>query len=155
MSRVSDVEGCQVEQASQLVQAQLDTGAQAVRLSLGDTGRDPIERRAHIRQCRRAGFGGPTRQPGRLGQQGVDLLLGDVQTLEFVDRALHFPRAVDRRLDQQVDALQFGKDVVKRILESLACLLIYHQRNGHSSSSLTSADVLGEESHNVRPQIKA
>ena len=85
------VEWYQIEQASQLGQTQLDTGTQAVRLSFGDTGRDPIMRHAHVPPCRRAGFGGPTRQPDWLGQQCVDLLLGDIQTLEFVGRSLDFP----------------------------------------------------------------
>ena len=133
------VEGCQVEQASQFIEAQSDPGAQAVRLFFGDTGRDPIKRRAHIRQCRRARFGGPTRQPGRLGQQCVDLLLGDIQALEFVGRALHFPRAVDCRLDQQVDALQFGKDVMKRIRKALhACCHSRREMAQKDSTNLAS-----------------
>lgn len=66
--------------------------------------------------CRGHGFFGarPARQPGRRSQQGIHLVVANVEPLKALVPLLELPGAPHLEPDLQIDALEFGKYVLQR-----------------------------------------
>ena len=106
-----EIIGVQPEQAGQRMEAQFDSAPEAFALAFGNLGSQPAQILGQPLSSRAVSIERPARRATGTGQEAIQLLFRNVQTLELFVRGVQAPGSSYLKANQKVDPLDLGEQM--------------------------------------------